>query len=94
MIRIPTHRQPTHPGETLREKFLNPTPYQRVNDMIIGRRSITPSTAPRLTKFFNMSASFWTNLQMHWDMYFAQQDEMKILKTIEMMQFFPVIQGG
>lgn len=96
MIRIPTHRRPTHPGKVLREEFLNPmdltqreladaihVPYQRVNDIVNGRRSITPSIALRLAKFFNMSADFWMNLQMRRDMYLAQQDEVEILKTIE-----------
>ena len=96
MVRIPTHRQPTHPGEMLLEEFLNPmgltqrdladaihVPYQRVNDIINGRRNVTPSTALRLGKFFNMSAEFWMNLQVRWDMYFAQQDGMAVLKTIE-----------
>jgi len=96
MVRIPTNRPPTHPGEMLLEEFLNPmaltqrelanaihVPYQRINDIVNGRRGITPSTALRLGKFFNMSADFWMNLQIRWDMYFAQQDETSILKTIE-----------
>src|SRR5271157_1784067 len=96
MVRIPTNRPPTHPGEMLLEEFLNPmsltqreladaihVPYQRVNDIVNGRRGMTPSTALRLAKFFNMSADFWMNLQIRRDMYFAQQDEIKVLKTIE-----------
>jgi len=80
----------------LLEEFLNPmeltqreladaihVPYQRVNDIVNGRRGVTPSTALRLAKFFNMSADFWMNLQIRWDMYFAQQDESAVLKTIE-----------
>jgi len=95
MVRIPTNRTPTHPGEMLLEEFLNPmgltqreladnihVPYQRVNDIVNGRRGITPSTALRLAKFFNMSADFWMNLQLRWDLYFVQQDELKVLKTI------------
>jgi addiction module HigA family antidote len=95
MIRMPTHRTPTHPGKMLLEEFLIPmnltqrdladairVPYQRINDIINGPRSITPSTALRLAKFFNMSADFWMNVQLRWDMYFAQQDEITILKTI------------
>jgi addiction module HigA family antidote len=79
----------------LLEEFLNPmgitqrdladnihVPYQRVNDIVNGRRGITPSTALRLAKFFNMSADFWMNLQLRWDLYFAQQDENKVLDTI------------
>ena len=65
MVRIPTHRTPTHPGEILLEEFLVPmgltqrqladslrVPYQRVNDLIHGRRGMTPDTALRLSKFF------------------------------------------
>jgi antitoxin HigA-1 len=84
MVRIPTHRSPTHPGKMLLEEFLNPTgltqrelanaihvPYQRINEIINGRRGITPSTALRLEKFFGMSAGFWMNLQLRWDLYHA-----------------------
>lgn len=95
MVRIPTHRTPTHPGEMLLEEFLNPmgltqreladaihVPYQRVNDIVNGRRGITPSTALRLAKYFNMTPDFWMNVQLRWDMYFAQQDELTVLDTI------------
>ena len=95
MVRVPTNRPPTHPGEMLLEEFLNPmgisqrdladnihVPYQRINEIINGRRGITPATALRLAKFFNMSADFWMNLQLRWDLYFAQQDENKVLDTI------------
>lgn len=96
MVRVPTNRTPTHPGEMLLEEFLNPmgltqreladnihVPYQRVNDIVNGRRGITPSTALRLAKFFNMSADFWMNLQLRRDLYFAQQDEINDLKKIQ-----------
>jgi antitoxin HigA-1 len=96
MVRIPTHRSPTHPGEMLLEEFLNPTgltqrelanaihvPYQRINEIINGRRGITPSTALRLEKFFGMSAGFWMNLQLRWDLYHAQQTEQEALKSIQ-----------
>lgn len=95
MVRVPTSRAPTHPGEMLLEEFLHPmhltqreladaihVPYQRVNDIINGRRGITPSTALRLAKFFGMSADFWMNLQLRWDLYFAQQAETGILQEI------------
>ena len=96
MIRIPTHRTPTHPGEMLLEEFLRPmeltqrelaeaihVPYQRVNEIINGRRGITPSTALRLAKFFGVSPDFWMNLQLRWDLYFAKQSESDSLKTIK-----------
>lgn len=69
MVRIPTHCLPTHPGEMLLEEFLNPmnltqrelaegihVPYQRINEIINGKRGVTPSTALRLAKFFGTSA--------------------------------------
>ena len=96
MIRIPTHRAPTHPGEMLLEEFLKPmdltqrelaeaihVPYQRINEIINGRRGITPSTALRLAKYFGVSPDFWMNLQLRWDLYFAQQSEAAQLKTIK-----------
>jgi addiction module HigA family antidote len=95
MVRVPTNRIPTHPGEMLLEEFLNPmgisqrdladniqVPYQRINGIVNGRRGITPSTALRLAKFFNMSAEFWMNVQLRWDLYFAQQEETKVLESI------------
>jgi len=98
MIRIPTNREPTHPGEMLLEEFLIPmgitqkelakaihVPYQRVNEIINKKRGITPSTALRLAKFFGVSEDFWINLQLRWDLYKAKQAESKELKTIKPM---------
>ena len=95
MIRIPTHREPTHPGEMLLEEFITPmgitqrvlskaihVPYQRINEIVNKRRGITPSTALRLGKYFGVSADFWMNLQLRWDLYFANQAESKNLKII------------
>jgi addiction module HigA family antidote len=96
MVRIPTNRPPTHPGEMLREEFLMPmsisqkdlaaaihVPFQRVNELINQKRGVTPSTALRLAKFFGMSADFWLNLQMRWDLYKARQVEEKELESIQ-----------
>ena len=96
MIRIPTHRAPTHPGEMLLEEFLNPmgltqrdladaihVPYQRINEIINGRRGVTPSTALRLSKFFGVTPDFWMNLQFRWDLFFTQQAEADDIKTIK-----------
>lgn len=95
MVRVPTHRTPTHPGEMLREEFLVPmeisqrelatgikVPFQRVNEIVNGRRGITPSTALRLERFFGVSAGFWLNLQMRWDLYWALESEKDNLKNI------------
>lgn len=96
MVRIPTSRTPTHPGEMLLEEFLIPmnltqrelanaihVPYQRVNDVVNGRRGITPSTALRLAKYLGMTPDFWMNLQLRWDLFFAQRDETKVLAEIK-----------
>lgn len=82
MIRMPTHRSPTHPGEMLLEEFLIPmnitqrtladaiqVPYQHIDEIVNGRRGITPSTALRLAKYFGLSADFWMNIQLRWDLY-------------------------
>jgi len=95
MVRIPTHREPTHAGEMLLEEFLKPmgltqqeladgilVPYQRVNELVNGRRGITPSTALRLAKFFDMTPDFWLNLQLRWDLYHAMQAEAPDLEKI------------
>ncbi len=95
MSRIPTHRAPTHPGEMLLEEFLKPmnltqrdvangihVPYQRINELVNQRRGVTPSTALRLAKFFDMSPDFWMNLQLRWDIYHAQKSEQQELKKI------------
>jgi addiction module HigA family antidote len=96
MVRIPTHRPPTSPGEMLLEEFLRPmgitqrqladaihVPYQRINEIVNGRRGITPATALRLAKFFEVSPDFWMNLQMRWDLYHAQQTESNELMVIQ-----------
>ena len=98
MIRIPTHRTPSHPGEMLSEEFLKPmgltqrqlansihVPYQRINEIVNGRRGVTVSTALRLSKFFGLSPDFWLNLQLRWDLYFAQQveaDELNLINPV------------
>lgn len=95
MVRVPTDREPTHPGEMLLEEFLDPmgltqreladairVPYQRVNEIINGRRGVTPSTALRLSKFFGTSTGFWMNLQARWDLYHARRDEEEELTKI------------
>jgi antitoxin HigA-1 len=57
-------------------------PYQRVNEIVNGRRGITPSTALRLATFLRMSAGFWMNLQLRWDLYHAQRAERQELERI------------
>ncbi len=99
MIRVPTHREPTHPGEMLLEEFLKPmaltqrdlaqgihVPYQRVNELVNKKRGMTPSTALRLAKFFGTSAELWMNLQLRWDLYQASRAEAEELKSIQRLR--------
>jgi len=96
MIRIPTDREPTHPGEMLLEEFLKPmgltqkelsnsikVPYQRINEIVNRKRGITPSIALRLSKFLGTSEDFWMNLQLRWELYKTIQNERKILRGIK-----------
>jgi antitoxin HigA-1 len=84
MVRIPTHGLPTHPGEMLLAEFLKPlgmtqvelaerigVSLQRVNEIVKGKRGVTPDTALRLERLFGMEAQFWLNLQLAWDLYHA-----------------------
>ncbi len=99
MVRVPTHRAPTHPGEMLLEEFLVPmsltqreladaihVPYQRINELVNGRRGVTPSTALRLARFLETSPGFWLNLQTRWDLYHAAQSEVEALASIKPLE--------
>jgi addiction module HigA family antidote len=79
----------------LSEEFLKPmglsqqdlargirVPYQRINELINGRRGITPGTALRLAKFFGNSPDFWMSLQLRWALYRAQATEAETLRRI------------
>jgi addiction module HigA family antidote len=85
-LRIPKNRPPTHPGEMLLEEFIKPShltqtevcqslqiSYPRLNEIIHGKRGITPDTALRLEKYFGADAGFWLNLQRDWDLYHAMR---------------------
>ena len=96
MVRVPTDREPTHPGEVLLDDFLDPmgltqqaladaihVPFQRVNEIVHGRRSMSPSTALRLSRYFGTSAGFWMNLQLRYDLYKTERSEKKTLEEIQ-----------
>jgi addiction module HigA family antidote len=82
--RLPRNRPPTHPGERLFEEFVKPldltqaelarrldVSYPRLNEIIKGRRSVTPDTALRLSRVLGMSADFRLGLQQDWDLWHA-----------------------
>src|SRR5579872_4811008 len=77
----PLERISTHPGQILLNEFLEPLgltqvklakainiPLNRVNELIRGKRGITPETALLLAEYFNNSAEFWMNLQTAYDL--------------------------
>jgi addiction module HigA family antidote len=72
---------PVHPGEILMEEYLEPmgisqyrlakeisVPPRRINEIVHGKRAITPDTALRLSRFFGTTELFWVNLQTRYDM--------------------------
>ena len=72
---------PIHPGEILMEEFLKPmgisqyrlakdihVPARRINEIVHGKRAVTPNTALRLSKYFGLSERFWLNLQARYDL--------------------------
>lgn len=82
--RLPLYRPPTHPGEMLLEEFLKPlgitqsafairlgVSFPRLNEIIRGRRAVTPDTALRLARVLGTSADFWLGLQQDWELWHA-----------------------
>lgn len=78
---LPANRAPKHPGEILAEEFLKPldltqvalannigVPVQRVNEIVRGKRGITPETAWLLASAFETTPNFWINLQTLYDL--------------------------
>ena len=78
---LPEHRIPTHPGIVLLEEFLEPlgitqvdlarhlgVPNQRINEIVRGKRGVTPETAWLLSQAFDTTPEFWINLQSHHDL--------------------------
>lgn len=98
--RLPTHRPPTHPGEMILEEFLKPfdmtqvelahrlkVSYPRLNEIVKGRRSVTPDTALRLSRVLGMSPDFWLGLQQDWDLWHA----MKSPEADEILRLEPIL---
>ncbi len=78
---IPENRIPTHPGVVLEEEFLTPlcltqvalakhlgVPTQRINELVRGKRGVTPETAWLLAGAFETTPQFWLNLQANYDL--------------------------
>src|SRR6266511_4980149 len=101
--RLPTKRPPTHPGEMLLEEFLKPLgisqstfavrlgiSFPRLNEIIRGKRGVTPDTALRLAQVLGMPADFWLGLQLDWDLWHA----MRGASAVEIAQLQPLRGSG
>lgn len=86
--RLPADRPPTHPGEMLLEEFLRPLgisqsafavrlgiSFPRLNEIIRGKRGVTPDTALRLARVLGMPPEFWLGLQQDWDLWHAMRSK-------------------
>ncbi|MDP1648097.1 MAG: HigA family addiction module antitoxin [Rubrivivax sp.] len=100
-------RRPPHPGEFLRTRFLAPLHIsqtdlaaalgisrRRVNELINGRRAITPDTAVRLAAYFGNEAVFWMQLQVAWDMHGAVHRALVARSPPAARRRRPAIQAG
>jgi len=86
-----------HPGETIREDYLNPlgmsvnklalelrVPATRMTEIINGRRGISADTALRLARYFNTTPKFWLNLQASYDLAKAAEAKLaEIERTVQ-----------
>ncbi|MGH2621637.1 MAG: HigA family addiction module antitoxin [Anaerolineales bacterium] len=101
--RLPRHRPPTHPGEMLLEEFLRPLgisqsafavrlgiSFPRLNEIVRGKRSVTPDTALRLERVLEMPADFWLGLQTDWDLWHALRER----KAAEIKRLQPIRVGA
>jgi len=83
---LPKKRPPTHPGEMLLKEFLEPMhlsqmdlakhlnwPYARLNEIINGKRGVSPDSALSLGEAFETGPEFWLNLQKNWDLWHSMQ---------------------
>ena len=86
-MNLPKNRKPTHPGVILLNDFLEPMgitqkkfaehlgwTYARLNEIVNGRRGISPDTALSFAEAFNMEPQFWLNLQLAYDLWAASQN--------------------
>jgi addiction module HigA family antidote len=84
---MPKKIKPVHPGEILREEFMQPfglsmnrmamdlrVPVTRIADIVNEKRGITADTALRFARYFNNTPSFWMNLQTRYDLEVAEDE--------------------
>ncbi|MFM9889494.1 MAG: HigA family addiction module antitoxin [Rickettsiales bacterium] len=89
----------SHPGEILKDEFLQPlgisvyalsaamgVPRTRMNDIVLGRRGITADTAIRLGKFFGSEPQSWLNLQQRYDLIIAETEPYNTLSCVRTLK--------
>ncbi len=89
------HRTPTHPGEILKEEFLEPmgitqsrlarelhTSFRAINELVNEKRGITTEMALKLSKYFGTSPQLWLNLQNQYDLYRVSLKKEKEIASI------------
>lgn len=99
MIKYEIKRNPTHPGEILKEDFLKPlglsqtglakalkTSFRTINEILNEKRSISPDMALRLGRYFGTSPDVWIGLQADYDLYWAGVKSKKTIDTIKPLQ--------
>lgn len=91
---MPTPKtRPVHPGKILLEEYLKPknlsqnrvaldigVPPRRINEIVLGKRSITADTALQLGRYFQMPPQFWLGLQMDYDL---AMEEARLAKRLD-----------
>ena len=91
--------RPIHPGEIIKEEYLEPlsmsvnalaialrVPTPRINDVVRQKRGVSIDTALRLARYFNTTAQFWMNLQISYDLKIARQNMARIEDEIIPLQ--------
>jgi addiction module HigA family antidote len=103
-VRLPENRRPTSSGEMLLEEFLKPlgmsqtelakrigVSYVRVNEIVNGKRRVTPDTALRLSRLFGNSVEFWLNGELACEMWDAlHSPAMAEIEKIEPLVYPPI----
>lgn len=87
---------PIHPGEILLEEFLQPmgisqyqlaktigVPARRINEIVHGKRAITPDTGLRMSRAFGLGPNFWISMQSRYDVEVAKDQLEEVLDSIK-----------
>jgi addiction module HigA family antidote len=92
-------RVPTHPGEILKEEFLEPlsmtqsylakalgTSFRAINELVNEKRGITIEMSLKLSKYFGTTPQLWLNLQNHYDLYKVSKKKKEVLDGVKICE--------